>query len=305
MKSFLILTEPGNYYWYLTANASNGGTFAFGAAVNTAIDDYELNDTSATATAMPDKWNKIFANMDSAQDVDYYRFNAVRGQKVVIGLMDRYGLNEWLLEVFNGSGWRQLALNPHHKVDNLSAGQDVFIHVRPNPNVPINTNHDYELIFGSRIARIDQVDVGTTENLARLRHGTTNPYLSTQVHNILNWSVRISDSTGKVLPDVTVKFHVRMSLGSWANPAIFDAKVTNIGGVASGQLTPPDCNGMADPVEHTDLNNNRWLTLYNVGLWSVEVPEAIYSDYVGIGGQNVTGVTLGHICDQTLLRAGR
>ena len=87
-ETVVVLTELGHYYWFMEAQESTGAAFNFGAAVATALDDYEFNDTAATATVLADKQHKIIANMDSATDIDIYIFTSVRGQDVLLNFSD-------------------------------------------------------------------------------------------------------------------------------------------------------------------------------------------------------------------------
>lgn len=104
-ETIVTLTEPGNYYWYMVPYATDGTPINFAAAVNTQIDAYEVNDTLAQATVLPEKFNTIVSNSDSTIDHDYYQFAAVRGQDVVIGLngITSGTSNRWITEL-SGSG---------------------------------------------------------------------------------------------------------------------------------------------------------------------------------------------------------
>ena len=51
---------------------------------------------------------------------------------------------------------------------------------------------------------------------------------------------------------------------------------------------------------HRPLYFNWWVSTFDVGAWRMIFPEAMDIDEVGVGGDNVPDVTLGHICKQTL-----
>lgn len=87
-EGLLALTQPGNYYWLMDANASDGSAFQFGAIVNTAIDAHELNDAVSLSTTIPNNRTPMIGSMDSAQDIDYFNFVAENGQDLQIRLTD-------------------------------------------------------------------------------------------------------------------------------------------------------------------------------------------------------------------------
>lgn len=292
-ESLLAFTAPGHYYWLMDANASDGTPFQFGAAVNTAIDASEPNDSPAQATAISLSLNPIVGNMDGVLDVDYFQFNAQYGQELYLQFEDAYGVNEWIVEYYTGSFWSPLSVNTQYSIPQQTAAHLFYVRIRPNPNVAINTAHNYRLILGSWVRTTDQVSVGSTENLARVPLGATNPSLVTQAHNQLNWTIRLLDSTGHPVPGAQAQFlFLTDSLAPQTRTAI-----SNSAGVVSNTITLPDCSGNRSVVH--PANGFTWLTEYDLGLWSIAIPYAVYGE-VGVGGPNVPGVNLGHICRQTL-----
>lgn len=292
-ESLLALTQPGHYYWLMTANASDGSAFQFGALVNTAADAHELNDVPGLATVIPNDRTPMIGNMDSAQDVDYFQFVAQHGQDVFVRMDDTFGLGEWQLEYFTGTFWAPLNANVDYRFSDLPTPATLTLRILPNPSVALNTAHTYKLVVGSFVRSSDQVNVGTTENLARISLSDTNPPLVTQVHNELNWSIRVLDSKGNPVQGVQVDF----IWGTNDIPTQVHSALSNAAGIASGTVNPPDCTGDFT-IFHTSGGQN-WKTEFDVGAWSIAVPHTLPGE-VGVGGENEPAVTLGHICRQTL-----
>ena len=78
--------------------------------------------------------------------------------------------------------------------------------------------------------------------------------------------------------------------------------VTDSNGIASGIITLPDYTGNNSALHRSygAGGYNWWVSTFDVGAWRMIFPEAMDIDEVGVGGDNVPDVTLGHICKQTL-----
>jgi hypothetical protein len=98
------------YYWYMEAISADGSPFSFASILNTAIDNYEMNDTPSLSTALPDRFNQVIGNMDSTTDIYYYNFTALRGQdlRFLVNAEGTGTTDEWLLDYFDGSIWQRL-----------------------------------------------------------------------------------------------------------------------------------------------------------------------------------------------------
>lgn len=302
----LALTELGHYYWYIDVVAADGGDFNFAAVANTDADAYELNDSVALSTALPDKFNKLSGNMDSASDVDYYHFTAVRGQDTIISLVDSYNNNEWLLEFYNG-GWQTLGSNQTHSLTGLPANQVLNIRVTPNPAVTVDPSHDYQLSFGSKAVSFGPHSVAGESNVTRVSYGATEIYLTTQAYRDLNWTATINDSTGQPIEGIEVVLkvdkHAPFSTGGAPNYVDY-SQLTDSTGQAVGSVNLGTCSGEYTSEKHYEYKfgtKNWWITNFNYGVWRIEVPG--YPD-LGVGGNNVQYVVLGHLCRQTYLPNG-
>lgn len=289
-EGLLALTEPGDYYWSMDANASDGSAFQFGAVVNTAVDANELNDAASLSTPIPDDRTPMVGSMDSAQDIDYFSFVAENGQDLQIQFTDAYGQNEWVIEYFTGTVWNTLDANMLYNLGSLPTPFTLNVRISPNPAVAVNPAHDYELLVGSRVTASDSVDVGSDENLVRM---STSPFLTDQVHNELDWSIRVLDSSGNPVEgaEVTFKYYTDDI------PLTGDTAISNLSGIAGNIISLPDCTGNYSTTDYS--GGYTWLSEFNAGKWSIRVKDTDPNE-VGVGGDNYPAVTLGHICDQTI-----
>jgi len=106
------------------------------------------------------------------------------------------------------------------------------------------------------------------------------------------------DSTNTPLTGVTALFDIVAP----EKPQTTYTAVTDSNGIASGIITLPDCTGDRSRLHqsHGAGGYNWWISEFDIGEWRMRFPEAMPADEVGVGGENVTHVTLGHICRQTL-----
>jgi hypothetical protein len=298
--SVVTFTESGHYYFQLRNVVADGSSIQFAVASNTNIDAFEHNDRFDHAFELEGDINTINANLDHITDVDHYVFNAANGQNVFLRLNDFFGNNEWSLELLNGGSWVPLASNSDWLLGGIASGSDVFVRVIHRAGAVHNANHTYQLTFGSRIMAIDNVDVDTTENIVRITSAWFNsPYLTTQFHNELNWKAKIEDSTGAGIEGVTIQF----TYATADIPVTTLSAITDASGFVDETIVMPDCVGDRT-IYHEEpfgLNEGRWSSDIVHGAWFITVPESRADDDVGVGGDNVPDVQIGHICDQTYL----
>lgn len=292
-EGLLALTEPGDYYWSMDANASDGSVFQFGAIVNTNADTNELNDTVGLSTGFPAGQSSLEGNMDSAQDIDYFHYEATDGQDLILRLDDEYGQGEWSAEYFTGTAWVTFAANQFYTFSGLPTPFTLHVRVSPNPSVAVNPAHFFALTVGSQVASSDMSDADTTENIVRIGSSDWSPFLVTQIHNEMNWQLRVLDSNGNPVQGAVVKFRYATD----NIPTQTDTAISGATGMASGTVNLPDCSGKYG-VTHTS-GGNTWFTKFDQGAWDMKVDGA-NPDEVGVGGQHYPNVTIGHICTQTL-----
>jgi hypothetical protein len=298
----LALTEPGHYYWYMNIVETTGAPFNFGASVATDLDAFEFNDTVATSTLLSDKQHSITGNMDSASDIDYFQFTAVRGQDVLLKLEDAQ-LDEWIIE-FYSNGWMQVATNTDLTIGNLQPNQNINIRVRANPSLPVNSLRDYGLTIGTKVTSVTNHNVSGESNVNRITYSGfgSATYATTQAYRNLTWGVTLQDSTGHPVEGAKAKLRVDKDVSNNIVNYIDYENTSSSTGRVSGSIDLGNCSSN-NTFQHTEYSfgyKNIWNTDLIYGVWRLEIPNTGALD-LGVGGDNVEYVVLGHLCDQDLV----
>ncbi|AVE04603.1 hypothetical protein ACQRBV_17820 [Pseudomonas sp. R11F] len=292
------ILPAGDYYWFMLAKTANNAQFSFGVAVDTNIDAFEPNDTAQTAFVLPDSMNKVSGNLDNASDVDYFDFKAVRGQSVSMYLAgDESGSrNQWIFDRFDGVNWVPVPAGSTSTYPSVAPGTTVKVRVRANPAVAQDPSKYYQLSLGST-PRLDTHDV-KGDNIVRVP--VSEMPLATQTARVLNWSTKWSDSTGAPLLGVTPVLRVDNHFIDLNYRWVDYTATTNSAGVSQASANIGTCFGDYSTVINDSSTGvpYKWATTYNQGGWRIELAEF---PGVGVGGNNVQYVSLGHICTQTII----
>jgi hypothetical protein len=290
----------GDYYWYMVANTASNAQFSFGVAVDSNIDAFEPNDTAQTAFALPDALNQVTGNIDSVNDVDYFDFTSLRGQGVAVYLDEEStgARNQWVFERFDGNNWIVVQPENTSTYPSVPVGYTVKVRVRANPAVALNPQAQYKLTLGSA-PRLNQYDV-IGDNVVRIPSSIFQ--LATQAARNLSWSTQWSDSTGEPLRGVTPVLRVDKQFSGAYNFVNYEA-TTGITGAASGNVALGTCSGDHNAIypDSSSGQTYNWRTWFNDGGWRIELKE-FPGVGVGVGGNIVQYVSLGHICSQTIVR---
>ncbi|MCL1127158.1 hypothetical protein [Shewanella surugensis] len=158
-----VITEPGEYYWYMQALSATNATINFGAEVTTNIDQYEVNDTYATRTYLADMRNFVRGNHESANDLDYYVYQASSNTNIDLMLNDVENPNQWIFESLDTNGvWQPLLTGAGTANNqNVTTGQIVDVRVRPNLAITQDPNKHYRLSLGTSAPQYYQYNMGT------------------------------------------------------------------------------------------------------------------------------------------------
>lgn len=287
----------GDYYWYMVANTADNAQFSFGVAVDTNIDTYEPNDTPQASFVLPDALNRVTGNIDNPNDVDYFAFQATRGQNVAMSLSDdKKGVrDQWIFERLEGNNWVVVPAGTSLTTSGVAPGYVAQVRVRANPAVVQDPTAQYRLTLGSA-PRLNTFDV-KGDNIVRVPYSVFS--LATQTARTLNWSTQWSDSTGAPLLGVTPILRVDKRFdGAEFHWTDFKA-TTNSAGASLASAGLGECFGeyrVVIPDSSTGVAYN-WDTTFNFGGWRIELDEF---PGVGVGGDNVPYVSLGHICTQDI-----
>lgn len=288
----------GDYYWYMVANEANNAQFSFGVGVDFNIDAYEPNDTPQTSFVLPDALNRVTGNIDNPHDVDYFAFQATRGQNVAMALSDdQKGVrDQWIFERLEGNNWVVVPAGNSMTLSGVTPGYVAQVRVRANPAVVQNPAAQYKLTLGSA-PNLKTFDV-KGDNVVRVP-GTIF-WMATQAARTLTWTTNWADSTGAPLLGVTPVLRVdKHFTGTEFNWTDFKA-TTNSAGASLSSAALGSCFGEYR-VEYPDSSSGvkyNWATTFNFGGWRIELDEF---PGVGVGGDNVPYVTFGHICTQDIM----
>lgn len=288
----------GDYYWYMVANEASNAQFSFGVAVDTNIDAYEPNDTPQTSFVLPDALNKVTGNIDSPSDVDYFAFQATRGQNVAMSLSDdQKGVrDQWIFERLEGNNWVLVPAGTSLVTSGVTPGSVAQVRVRANPAVVQDPTAQYQLTLGSA-PHLTSFDV-KGDNVVRVPASVF--WMATQAARTLTWSSQWADSTGAALLGVTPILRVDKRFdGAEFHWTDFKA-TTNSAGASLASAALGDCFGefSADYPDASSGVMYNWRTTFNFGGWRIDLEEF---PGVGVGGDSVPYVTLGHICTQDII----
>ncbi|KIV73872.1 hypothetical protein SZ55_1296 [Pseudomonas sp. FeS53a] len=307
-ESILAVTPPGHYYWLMNAHASDGSPVGFGALVAAPIDAYEPNDSPESATVLPDTLNVITGNSDSAWDYDYYEFTSVRGQALRLMLTGAEAgtSNRWLLETYENGTWKAEKKDTPLNIKGRAANYRLQVRVRPNPAVAWSPSPRYRLTIGSTPFMRKHYLEGESNVLripASAQSTNQHQYLTTQAYRQLNWSMYLTDSTGSPLKGLTPVLYLIKQLRYGQATYIPHPIKTEANGWARGTVDLGSCYGdwSATFIDYAGNYKNTWRTNYNYGQWFIK----LYEDpNIGVGSLE-NYITLGHICQQTLISSGR
>ncbi|WP_224557398.1 hypothetical protein [Pectobacterium versatile] len=309
-EATLNLTQPGHYYWFMEAKVADGSSFNFGAIVNTGIDAYELNDIPSLASPLSNVINRIVGNSDSDSDADHYIFTAVRGQHVLLRVdgVTSGTNNNWLLAYSTNGGNSWITRNTGQDVTIIPSqpNEKILVRVLPNPSRLPTASQLYILSLGSKITTFTSSVEGESSVL-RIPYSAPTSYgfMTTQAYRDVTWRVRVADSTGAGIPNINADLYLDQREDD--GKLLFDESnlhriTTDSNGNASGAVKLGTCH--ADyTTQFQDYNLgyiNTWSTTYDVGGWRIDFRS---QDGIGVGGENATHVTFGHICKQTLVRS--
>lgn len=174
----------------LAAGAAPAMSFLNSAAVS----DIASQIPSA-ATVLPDKLNTLEDSLADETDVKHYSFMAVRGQDVWIHAGVKKG-GPLKLEYNREGNWTAIPWGAPFTVSGLQPNQVVQVRISKIQSVPFVAGDSYDLVLGSAPYYADSRVQGDTGDL---RHY----WATTQAYRVLNWSVRLRDSTGQPLEGAT------------------------------------------------------------------------------------------------------
>jgi len=238
-------------------------------------------------TDLPDKINRVLDKLETASDVKYYSFAALRGQKVMINDVQRGADGSYWKIEYNITGkWHLLPTLEPLITPSLDIGQKVKIRISHPTRVPIQPNRHFHLDFGSAPYAHD-IRIET-------EGPTTGTYFSTKTfRNRILLLANIRDSKGHYLEGATVNFVINPDEQN-PSSSVNSQSVTTTGGVVQ-YVDFPRCIGRHTTAPFQESGSKtKWRVTYNTGHW-----------YVSVRGNPNTGispVSITQICTIDLVR---
>ncbi|MNF65677.1 hypothetical protein AO361_09560 [Pseudomonas fluorescens] len=242
----------------------------------------------SAATVLPDKLNTLKESLADETDVKQYSFMAVRGQDVWIRASGTKG-GPLTLEYNRDGNWAVIPWGTPLTVSGLQPNQEVQVRISKKPSAPFVAGDIYTLEFGSAPYYADSRVRGDAGELPLY-------WATTQAYRVLNWSVRLRDSTGQPLEGAKAT----LILNKGGDDERFDL-ITDSTGSAAQALELGRCYGQlkSDPFwTSSGKYRYKWEVEYNLGYWSIQVQDKEAS---GVGGHNVPNVSFAQICYQNML----
>jgi hypothetical protein len=227
--------------------------------------DELVEPTDAQFTELPDKINRIFDKLETASDIKYYSFTALRGQKVMINHVQQGAeLSYWKVEYSIGEKWQPAPTFDSLITSSLTVGQKVKIRISHPKGLSFQRNNFFHIDFGSAPYAHD-VRIET-------RGPRTGTYFSTTTfRDQIMWGTNIRDSTDHYLEGATVNFILQPDSQNPSN-ILTSQRVTVTGGIVQ-YIDFQSCSGRHSTTPFTGVYDNirKWRAGYNTGHWYVTV----------------------------------
>jgi hypothetical protein len=273
-------------FWGMLLAAGTAPAMSF---LNSAAVSGIASQIPSAATVLPDKLNTIEDSLADETEVKHYSFIAVRGQDVWIKAVGTKG-GLLTLEYNRDGNWAVIPWGKPFTVSGLQPNQEVQVRISKKPSVPFVAGDIYKLEFGSAPYYADSRVRGDAGELPLY-------WATTQAYRVLNWSVRLNDSTGQPVEGATAT----LILNKGADDKRYNL-ITDSTGSAAQALELGRCYGQlkSDPFwTSSGKYRYKWEVEYNLGHWLIQVQDKEAS---GVGGHNVPNVSFAQICYQNMLR---
>lgn len=257
--------------------------------INTSSADTDTQNETVSSPPiieMADKLNTIIGTLDNDDDVKYYSFTAIRGQRVMIHDAQRGPRgSQWKIEYKIDSDWKPAPTFDSFISAKLLPQQQVLMRVSRANGVPVPPERRFHIEFGSAPFTSHTSVSGDADQFAI--------YFSThKFMREVQWAAGIEDSTGHPVEGATVEFLMKMETGS----DVVSQRTTGPSGGITEVVKLQDCFGTntSKPFVGVYDFKTRWEVSYNTGHW-----------YISVRGNKSTGVSpvpLAHICSAKIVR---
>ncbi|MCI8209618.1 hypothetical protein AUC61_08725 [Pseudomonas sp. S25] len=238
-------------------------------------------NTDVQIIDLPDKINNVFGKLESAGDVKYYNFTAVRGQKVMINdvLQGKNGAY-FTIEYNLADSWQPLPTLKPIITPPLTLGQKVQLRISHPAGVTFQSDKYFNIDFGS---------APYAHNIRIETEGpkTGTYFMTSTFREKIMWATNIRDSTGQLLEGATVDFVIRADDQNLSNE-VNSRRVTVTGGIVE-YVSFPACSGRHVTTPFTGVYDfkTKWRATYNTGHWQVSVRG---NPFTGISPVSITQI---------------
>ncbi|MFJ3484149.1 hypothetical protein ACIPL1_12320 [Pseudomonas sp. NPDC090202] len=238
---------------------------------------------------LPDKLNTVIGTLDSDDDVKYYSFTALRGQKVMIHDAQRGTKgSQWKIEYKIDGDWKPVPTFDSYISAKLQPQQPILMRISRAGGIVLPPGQRFHVEFGSAPFTSHTRVSGDADQFAI--------YFSThKFRHQVEWVAVIQDSTGHPVEGATVEFSMTMDhLG--ASPTVISKRTTGPSGGLAETLKLNDCQGTktSQPFVGVYDFKTKWQVSYNTGHWHISVQ--------GNKSTGVRPVPLAHICSAKIVR---
>ena len=279
---FSAVMPAGNYILYaLPQTGGNPISFIVGALGWNNYDAYEANENPGQATQAngADGNYLVTGNIDNSNDRDVFAYNMAPVQeKLVVRLTS----TEHTLQVLSGADWLDITPNGESVLITPStAGDTVFIRVRPTVGTSINPLVNYQLLLSNPVDSLINYSIV----------GDVQPgwYPGTEIHKELTFNGTAVDQFNNPVP---LASNIALKLASEDVIIIENANV-NASGNYSHTLSIPDCS--------SGIPDRKWDYAYQV-CWQLEYHnDSAHVWSFGIDDPSPADVVYHHICSSRVL----
>lgn len=272
--------EPGSSQQIDTSESKN----------NQELTDALVEAPTVQVIDLPDKINRLYDKLKNANEVKYYSFTALRGQKVMINdvLQGAEGFY-WNIEYNIAGHWQSVPKYGSVITPLLTPGQKVLLRVSHLVGEPFHPEKYFHIDFGS-------APYAHHIRIETVAPPTGSQFWTKRFRDQIMWATNVRDSTGHFLEGATVDFVINADDQHPSNANLATSqRVTVTGGIVE-YVNFPACHGRQVTPLFTGVFDftTKWQVTYNTAHW-----------HVAVRGNPETGnspVPITQICSMTLIR---
>jgi hypothetical protein len=265
------------------------------AYATSAMNEASTNPQSPLNTVdLPDKLNTIIDTLQNDMDVKYYKFIAIRGQKVLINTTLLNTVNSpWRVEYKTTGDWK-IVPTDQFTIQDLKPGDEILLKVSKQPRIQIRQGEDFKIEFGSAPWIRNREYTGDVDYF-RPHFGKLTAFES------LSWRAQVVDYTDHPLEGVRVTMELNTDQDAGSR-YITSTAISNRGGQVSGTFKLPACTGRQSTGPFWLWQHGYrqgWQVSYNNGNWFI-APNS--HENGGAGSRNGETAPFVAVCSRQAIR---